>query len=247
MKKALANLWSVFSRPTQGRLYDFYAVGFHGDHYLIELTKTCLSQAEQYMETGANVGSTLCYVARSYPHVVAYACEPDKRAYMTASRHLHGCDNARLLNLASPNMFYELVKSDDALLERETVFWLDAHCYGFPWPLLDEIAFVTRNFLKGFIFIDDFKVPGLECFRFFVEQRGECSFEYIRDALNPARTYRLYYPTYQEKTSPHHPLCGWGMIEFGHAQSIALPPSLQSKTRMEHIIGDTEGRHIVRT
>ena len=220
------------------RSSDFYEVGFHGDKYLIEIARSCLGRAEQFIETGANVGSTLAYVAGEFSHLKIYSCEPDQQAFKEAQIHVGTYRHVRLLNLPSPDIFHSLVGMDRDVLGRDTVFWLDAHCYGFDWPLRDEVAFITRQFTKGYIFIDDFKVPGMDCFQYFTDGKGECSFEYIRGSLNLDRPYGLYYPAYQEKTSSHHPLCGWGMIEFGHAQPIALPPGLLTKIRLEHVRGD---------
>lgn len=209
-------------------LSDFLEIGFHGDLYLKEIAFYCLSQAEQFFETGTNVGSTLHYVLKHFSSLKAYSCEPDKDAYEFALSKVKDFPNVNLFNQVSPDMLYELAKSDSSILEKDTVFWLDAHGYGYKWPLKDEVAFITHNFKKGYIFIDDFQVPGLNCFKWDEYENQICSFEFIKNSINKNLTFSLSYPSYTEKTSEHHPLTGWCMIEFGHP-NFQFPPSLESK------------------
>ena len=77
--------------------------------------------------------------------------------------------------------------------------------------------------------IDDFKVPGLECFGYDVYEGQECSFEYINDSLNPQLDYNFYYPMYTDRTSKHHPLRGWVLIEYGSQEGLKVPDALRKK------------------
>ena len=52
------------------------------------------------------------------------------------------------------------------IFRQNVLFWLDAHGYGFKWPLKDEVRFIAEKFKHAYILIDDFKVPGLGCFGF---------------------------------------------------------------------------------
>jgi FkbM family methyltransferase len=212
-------------------LSPFHDIGFHGDRYLIELVRHCLGLSQQFIETGTNVGSTLAYVAGQFPHLTIYSCEPDREACEAAERHVAGCGNVGLFNLASPEIFHLLARQDPDFLARETVFWLDAHGYGFQWPLKDEIAFITAHFPRGYVFIDDFQVPGSAAFRWDEYQGQTCSFDYIKDAIAPGKPFRLYYPSYTDRTSRHHPLVGWGLIDFGHEQPLCIPEALRGKVR----------------
>jgi len=111
------------------------------------------------------------------------------------------------------------------------LYWLDAHGYGFKWPLREEIATLTGNCAKAFVLIDDFLVPGLDCFGYDRYENQICSFEYIADSMDRKHQYRVYFPHYTERTSKHHPLRGWVLIEFGHFSPIDLPPKLVGKVR----------------
>jgi hypothetical protein len=133
------------------------------------------------------------------------------------------------------------VKDELGSLDKRVLFWLDAHGYGFEWPLRKEISFITTNFERAYILIDDFKVPGLDCFGFDEYDGQVCSFEYIKSALNPGLEYRLCYPNYKERTSAHHPLRGWGLLEFGHNEDLTLPASLRNKVRcISKVLNDRE-------
>lgn len=227
-----------FNAVAQGRKgkhnftrFMFYETGFHGDQYLLAFVDTIMQSVKTFIETGTNVGSTLAYVARKYPHIQCFSCEPDPEAFRHALRNTNGLPNVYLFNETSQHFLERIQREYPHLFEEDTLFWLDAHGYGFEWPLRDEISFITRRFRKAYILIDDFKVPGLDCFGYDAYQDQECSFEYIKDALNPRIEYALYYPNYTERTSHHHPLRGWGLIEFGHKNELELPTTLREKVR----------------
>lgn len=196
--------------------YNFLKVGFHGDKYLCKIALFLISRTEQFIETGANVGSTFLYVLKNFPDKTSYSCEPDKNSYKSILPKILNYKNAKLYNNFSPEFLYNLTKGDSKIKERDTVFWLDAHGHGYKWPLEKEIEFITKNFKSGYIFIDDFKVPDKPQFAYSEYENQTCSYEFIKNSINPKLEYSLYYPNYEEKTSKYHPLTGWGLIEFGH-------------------------------
>lgn len=220
-------LRKIYNKST--RSFVFHKIGFHGDENLIRIVLHCLVEAEQFIETGTNVGSTLSYVSRSFPWLDIYSCEPDLNAYRVAQSKLNVNSRVQLYHLASPNLLYEISKSNEAALAKNTVFWLDAHGYGYDWPLQEEINFITHNFKQGYIFIDDFKVPGRSYFGWDKYNDQECSFEFIRSSINEKLEFSLYYPDYTERSSSFHPLRGWGLIEFGHNSDFVVPPPLTKK------------------
>ena len=211
----------------------FANVGFHGDFYLLELVDTVIRQCEYFIETGANVGTTLAYVARRYRNIRCLSCEPDKIAYGRAKGNVSKYPNVAIYNETSQRFLKRLLK-EQHILATDALYWLDAHGYGFKWPLREEIRVLTKHCTKAFFLIDDFRVPGLDCFGYDEYENQVCSFEYIKDSLNDRREYRLYYPRYTERTSTFHPLRGWGLIEFGHSREIDLPETLAGKvTRLQ--------------
>lgn len=212
------------------RQLQFIDVGFHGDNYLLYLVGYLAGKSEVFVETGANVGSTLAYVARNYSWLRCLSCEPDNLAFEQAILNAGKYGNVSLYNGTSQQFIEHLIKHEPGIFQKRCFFWLDAHGYGFEWPLKMELEFVTRQFNTSYILIDDFKVPGREQFGYDQYQDQVCSFEFVKDALNPTKTYQVYYPTYKDKTSEHHPLRGWGLLIFGH-DDFSIPEELEQKMR----------------
>lgn len=217
-------------RPSGDKRLQFYEAGFHGDTYLLELVDLIMDKCNIFIETGTNVGSTLAYVARRFPHVRCFSCEPDQMAYNYARENTRNLDNISLFNETSQRFMRQVLNKED-VLNDEVLFWIDAHGYGFQWPLREEIKIITTHWEKAFVLIDDFLVPGLDCFGYDEYDGQVCSFDYIKGSLNRRHEYHLYYPTYANRTSKHHPLRGWGLIEFGHTTELELPESLKRRTR----------------
>jgi len=180
--------------------YQFFDVGFHGDKYLL----------------------ALAYVARTYPQVTCISCEPDEKAFGLAVKHTKNLPNVTIYNATSQEFTEQLSLKAEQFFERTVLFWLDAHGYGFEWPLKEELAFITTVFKRGYILIDDFRVPGQDQFTYHQYDGQVCSFNYVQKALNPNVAYKLYYPDYDECTSRHHPLMGWGLLMFGDSTAFDI-------------------------
>jgi FkbM family methyltransferase len=191
--------------------------GFHGDRHLQTLVDLLAGRVGAFLETGANVGSTLGYVARRYPLVRCLACEPYEPACTVARAHACVRPGVEVFQERSQEFLARLARDHALLLAAPVLAWLDAHDHGFEWPLRDEVRFLTERCERGFLLIDDFKVPHDERFGFDAYDGRECSFEHVADAIAPGVDYHLYYPAYAEHTSPHHPLRGFGLVQFARA------------------------------
>lgn len=237
------SLFSRLRRKSQREISPMFDVGFHGDKYLLSVVHSIMQMVKAFVETGTNIGSSLAYVALTYPHVQCLSCEPDQRSFEHSLKNTSGLPNVSIYNETSQTFLKRFRKQYAYLLEEDVLFWLDAHGYGFKWPLREEIAFITTNFKAAYILIDDFKVSGLDCFGYDEYKGQECSFDYIKDALNPKIDYILYYPNYTKRTSQHHPLRGWGLIEFGHNDALKVPDFVQNKVRRVGVnnLGNTSG------
>jgi hypothetical protein len=206
-------------------------VGFHGDRHLLALVNELLAHCSQFIETGANVGSTLVYVASRHPDIRCLSCEPDPIGFRRASENAAPYPNATVLPLTSGDFFAHIEEKDPNLFSHRTLFWLDAHGHGFRWPLQEEVAFVTKRFKSAFLLIDDFEVPGMNVFGYDVYEDQVCSFAAIKDAIHPGLPYRLYYPDYTERTSSHHPLRGWGLIAYGEIEEMPFEKPMRGIVR----------------
>jgi len=204
----------------------FFDTGFHGDKYLLELVDVLAQNVDVFVETGANVASTLVYFACKYPHISCFSCEPYMEAFRHARQNVAGCSNVTLYHETSQDFLFRLQERHPGIFQQRVLFWLDAHGYGFKWPLKEELSFITEKFPQALILIDDFKVPGKDMFGYDAYEGQVCSYEYIKDSLNPAHSYRIYYPNYTEHTSKHHPLRGWGLIVYGGESMSEIPATL---------------------
>lgn len=211
-------LWSLRKRPVS----QFFDIGFHGDKHLIDFACGVISSCQQFIETGTSVGSTLRFVAEKFPNIKLYGCEPDGNAFDFALGKISNYNNVTLKRRTSPDFLYELVKNNQGILSKDTVFWLDSHDHGFKWPLRDEVGFITSKFTKGYIFIDDFLVPDEPQFGYDSFDGQTCSMDYIQEYLNKDKRYRIVYPSYDDKTSNFCSLRGWVLIEFGHEGDIPM-------------------------
>ncbi len=199
--------------------------GFHGDTFLLRLVELLAKDATVFLETGSNVGSTLGDVARRYPHLACLSCEPDPAAHDAAQRYATIRSDVQVYQETSQEFMERIRIGGQALYVEPILAWLDAHDYGFEWPLREEIAFLTENFERGAILIDDFQVPGRPEFGWDQYDGHLCSFPYIQGSISEKVAYRLSYPTYSEHTSPWHPLRGWGLLQFAPTLEEIPKPS----------------------
>lgn len=220
-------MFGFFKRKRNEASYQFQPVGFHGDRYLLELVDDLARREhiECFIETGTNVGSSLVYLAKRYPQVQALSCEQDAEAARRACEHAKGLPNVEIQNVSSAE-FLKRVAGRPELFAKRCLFWLDAHGYGFKWPLKDEVRFIAEHFRTAYVMIDDFKVPGLDVFRYDEYDGQVCSYEHIRDALG-TRPHQVFGPRYTDRTSSHHPLVGWGLITLGVEYSV--PTAMQQR------------------
>jgi predicted O-methyltransferase YrrM len=212
----------------------FHETGFHGDQYLLSLVDELMSQTDYFIETGTNVGSTLAFTAKKYPHITCLSCEPGTEAHSNAAINTSGLLNVRLYNETSTDFLIRIKREMQFLFHERVLFWLDAHGYGFDWPLKEEIEFITANFNKAIILIDDFKVPERGCFKYDSYKDQTCSYDFVKASFK-SDFYRVYYPTYTDRTSSHHPLTGWGLIT--HNCSFDIPVHLKNKISLKVEVG----------
>jgi len=151
-------------------------------------------------------------------------CEPDPTAFEAAERTLAMSPSATVVNEPSPGFLHALFDVEPELREQCPLCWLDAHGYGFEWPLASEIAFLTSRCGSAFVLIDDFQIPGRPDFAFDEYDGQVCGLDLVRPALTPGKAYDLYLPCYHEHTSEHHPLVGTALLVFG--VGFALPADL---------------------
>ncbi len=198
--------------------------GFHGDEYLINLVDKLVVNCgvDIFIETGTNVGSTLKFFANRHKNIKCFSCEPDKNAYEIAVNETKGLENVNLMNLSSEDFLQteecrSISRNSDAVI----LFWLDAHGYGFKWPIQEEFDFIFSSSSGNIVLIDDYLVPGIK--EFGHDKYGEqiCSHDYIFSKRTD-KDFDLYYPTYKEMTSSFHPLRGWGLYFINSKAPLSI-------------------------
>lgn len=218
-----------------------YGLGFHGDRYLLALVDAVMPLARNFIETGANMGNTVCYVARRFPSVRCFSCEPGIAAFAVASRRAAELPNCSVRETTSPEFFDDLAREHPAILDELNFFYLDAHGFGFHWPLWDEIAWITTRLPRALVLIDDLLVPGRPEFGYDEHDGQVCSLDAVAPSLAPGRAYYALYPRYSEHTSPFHPLRGHGLVWFGNI-ALDLPPETEHAYERQQVL--ERARHV---
>ena len=132
---------------------------FHNDKKMIEVIIDILNNCEAFIETGSYMGKTIYFVGKNFPNIPCYSCEINKDSYNIAYEQVKNLNNVKLDLKPSPYALYDIkLKYDKDIFEKYTCFWLDAHWH--TDPLYEEIKYITSNFKKFCIFIDDFTIPG---------------------------------------------------------------------------------------
>jgi hypothetical protein len=200
--------------------HDVIPHGFRGDLVLLQAVDALVLHAKihTFIETGSFYGMTTRHMASSYPHLACYSCEPDKFRYKQAQLATLDLPNCTLTNEESPHLLERLIERADAV-QQPTLFWLDAHGYGFNWPLRREIELIVKYWNTPYILIDDFKVPDCEQFGYDVYDAQECSYDYIADLLNMRTDLRIWYPNYDPQTVDW-PARGWCLITFNRSSKM---------------------------
>lgn len=190
-------------------------LGFHGDRYLLDLVSQIIPQCSAMIETGSNVGSTARYTAKTYPNLKVYSCEPDPKAFKTATQTVRPYPHAHIYKQLSPGFLPWIHEKFPQLNTSLNFYFLDAHGFGYTWPLKEEVRFITGQLKQAFILVDDAEVPNQPQFSYSAYDGQICNLEHFVNALAPGKRYIVAYPSYQEHTSPHHPLVGYVLIAFG--------------------------------
>jgi len=162
----------------------FLDTGAYGFNWAPELTPYFLLLKEKYnitncVETGTYLGDSTLAFSRIFDCVDSIELNDD--FYQRAKNkfagnmkiNLHYGDSAELIKFVS-----EIRK------DKTTLFYLDAHWNDF-WPLRDEIIGISKTHKDNcVIVIDDFKVPNRPEIFFDFYGSKECSYEYVKDALD---------------------------------------------------------------
>lgn len=197
--------------PTRFRLMPS---GFHGDLNLIKITDLALSHSSHFVETGTNVGSTLRHVAQRFPNVSCLSCEPDSSALAHARNATAALTNVTLRGEKSETFLPALLNEELSNISSDVTYWLDAHSYGWGWPLAEELQSIGSSHHPAWVFIDDCEVPDRPEFAYHADGQERCTVELISETVLKQDFVEVWGPDYHEHTSNFHPLTGWCLVRF---------------------------------
>ena len=189
-----------------------FGCSFHDDKFFLEIVSKILPKADYFIETGSWEGDSTGFVTDNYPNIKCFTCEPDAHRFGLTQNKLKSYPQVTVYNMQSPEVFDVIAKQEANIFDKHTVFWLDAHGWGFKWPLKDEIKYITSNFKNAYIFIDDFKNPFVPEMQYHQYDGQYCTWEYIKDDIVDPQNFEVWYPTYNQLTSRCNGLVGWVLI-----------------------------------
>jgi len=180
---------------------------FHDDKKMMTIILNILNECEVFIETGSFMGKTIFFVGKNFPQLKCYSCEIDIKSFSIAYAQIENLPNVKLDYKPSPQALYNIKNEYDSnLFEKYTCFWLDAHWH--TDPLFDEIKYITTNFKKFCIFIDDFTVPNDKGFH-----TDGYNIEKIKPYIMNKEKLKFYMPNYPstDNCCKHNP-CGYIVI-----------------------------------
>lgn len=212
-----------------------YGNGFHGDRCLAELVDFFLKQSRYFVETGTYLGHTAFYVGKRYRSLPVHSCDIDGDFVRFARSKTKRFRHVRIAQMNSPEFLRHLLERRPRLKDSQGTFWIDSH-WGSYWPLQDEIRYLLSTLRKGFILIDDFKIPDRPEYAYDRYNGQDCSLELILPLLPPGRCYPFVFPKYSQSAAQFLPRdqkpVGICVIIVG-MDSFVLPKSLEEYFRVE--------------
>ena len=180
---------------------------FHDDKKMITIIIEILNNSNIFIETGSFIGKTIFFVGKNFPKLQCYSCEIDKKSFNIAYEQIKDLNNVKLDLIPSPIALYNIkTHYDNNIFDKITCFWLDAHWH--TDPLFEEIKYITTNFKKFYIFVDDFTVPYDNGFH-----TDGYNIEKIKPYIMNKETLKFYMPNYlsSDACCKHNP-CGYIVI-----------------------------------
>ena len=142
---------------------------------------------DYFIETGFWLGYTSYFVAKIFQILIVTLVKLIKSFFNIGS-----IDNLKIELNKSPEALYDLNKHyGDLIFNKNVVFWIDAHWYML--PLNDEIYYITKNFKKFTIFIDDFFIPYDKSF---TNDGDGFTLECILPYIQNKDSLKIYMPSY---------------------------------------------------
>ncbi len=147
---------------------------------------------EAFVETGAYLGDTTAFLARSGKPV--YSVEIEERFYKQAIERLQGEPQVELSLGDSPVILDQLVWKAGLHPNNLTFFYLDAH-WRDTLPLREELRIIATQHARAVVMVDDFKVEDDPGYGFDSYGNGcEISARFLAEELRND-CWKLFFPS----------------------------------------------------
>ena len=176
---------------TQKEFDDRNKLGFEGDNHLAdEIKRLCeANKIDLIIETGTYLGATTKRLAEL---AETYTVELNDTFFMRAKTNIG--NNPKVKQFLGNTV--DFLKAElPKLKDKKILFFLDAHFYNVPCPLLDELKVIAQNEIKPVIVIHDFKVPERPEFGFDSYNNQPFEWEWIKNSIEKiyGQNYKYHY------------------------------------------------------
>jgi hypothetical protein len=199
-------------------------VPFHGDIHNLSTVNYLVTRGwvDTFIELGSYYGGTTFYMSYIF-HMPVISCEPLDEHYDQCIKTIAGLHDVNLTKETSMTVLQR-----HPFANRKPLFYVDSHGNGFKWELLNELDEILSTYERGFIMIDDFKIPDRPDFCYDAYDGYECSIEYISPILLKHNKRTIWLSNHVANYG-HHTLRGYCVIQIGNDTSIQWPDLLRLK------------------
>lgn len=131
------------------------------------------------IETGTEYGFSTAYFSTFNKKVISI--EKSKPLFYLAKKKLENFKNIHLILNDSKNI-ENILNQNQIDKDSQIFFYLDAHSEN-DYPLLKELEFITSNYKKNLILIDDFQVPNDDGYGYDSFNGKKLNFKLIKNSL----------------------------------------------------------------
>lgn len=176
---------------TQKEFDERNAKGFEGDEYLAaDIANICkVKEVDLIIETGTYRGFTTQRLAEL---AETYTVELNEEFFKESKKNIG--DNPKITQFLGNTVDF-LKEQLPKLKDKKLLFFLDAHFYNQPCPLLHELAVIAENKIKPIIAIHDFLNPSHLDYGYDIYNGQPFTWEWIKPSIEKiyGENYSFHY------------------------------------------------------
>lgn len=181
IESRVGRLETVLIEYDNDKKFDWQKNYLNGQYYRRKIISSLLSNIKFHyiVETGTEYGFTAAYFSTFNKKVISI--EKSKPLFYLAKKKLENFKNIHLILNDSKNI-ENILNQNQIDKESQIFFYLDAHSEN-DYPLLKELEFITSNYKKNLIIIDDFQVPEDDGYGYDSFNGKKLNFKLIKNSL----------------------------------------------------------------